>query len=208
MGQKRYKFLWLAAAKSTAEHKGKFVPKAVISGQQRISTAAVPCDDFPGLFHRTRASVPICALAAPGTKMCEHGPAFSNLHEGLDDGTHACVRGHPRFARPGGGELHYRCNRCLCVHSHILTHRRFRTGVPSCQSTISKATSNSSHQRLKPTMYTSPKPVTFGRSRRGTKSENAAGAGRISDWRDAWLCCTLAVHELEATLRIIRKQLP
>jgi hypothetical protein len=25
---------------------------------------------------------------------------------------------------------------------------------------------------------------------------------------DAWLCCTLAIHELEATLRIIRKQLP
>jgi hypothetical protein len=36
----------------------------------------------------------------------------------------------------------------------------------------------------------------------------ARGAGAIGDWRDAWLCCTLAIHELEATLRVIRKQLP
>jgi hypothetical protein len=35
----------------------------------------------------------------------------------------------------------------------------------------------------------------------------ARGAGATGDWRDAWLCCTLAVHELEATLRVIRKQL-
>jgi hypothetical protein len=28
----------------------------------------------------------------------------------------------------------------------------------------------------------------------------ARGAGAIGDWRDAWLCCTLAIHELEAEL--------
>jgi hypothetical protein len=42
----------------------------------------------------------------------------------------------------------------------------------------------------------------------GMLSPLARGAGPIGDWRDAWLCCTLAIHELEATLRIIRKQLP
>jgi hypothetical protein len=36
----------------------------------------------------------------------------------------------------------------------------------------------------------------------------ARGAGAIGDWRDAWFVVTLAVHELETTLRIIRKQLP
>jgi len=39
-------------------------------------------------------------------------------------------------------------------------------------------------------------------------SSLARGAGPIGDWRDAWLCYTSAIHELEATLRVIRKQLP
>jgi len=36
----------------------------------------------------------------------------------------------------------------------------------------------------------------------------ARGSGPIADWRDAWLDVTLAVHELEATLALIRRQLP
>ena len=36
----------------------------------------------------------------------------------------------------------------------------------------------------------------------------ARGAGAIGDWRDVWLSCTLAIREIEATLRVIRKQLP
>jgi hypothetical protein len=38
-------------------------------------------------------------------------------------------------------------------------------------------------------------------------SPTARSSGSI-DWRDAWLVVTLAIHELEATLRIIRRQLP
>ena len=36
----------------------------------------------------------------------------------------------------------------------------------------------------------------------------ARGAGPIGDWRDTWLAVTLAVHELEGVLMLIRKQLP
>jgi len=32
------------------------------------------------------------------------------------------------------------------------------------------------------------------------------GSGAL-DWRDGWLVATLAIHELEAVLSIIRKQL-
>jgi hypothetical protein len=34
-----------------------------------------------------------------------------------------------------------------------------------------------------------------------------ARSSRSIDWREAWLICTLAIHELEAVLSTIRKQL-
>jgi hypothetical protein len=37
-------------------------------------------------------------------------------------------------------------------------------------------------------------------------SPTARGSGAL-DWRDGWLVATLAIHELEAVLSIIRKQL-
>jgi hypothetical protein len=36
----------------------------------------------------------------------------------------------------------------------------------------------------------------------------ARGCGPIADWREAWLDVTLAVHELEAVLAVIRRQIP
>jgi hypothetical protein len=36
----------------------------------------------------------------------------------------------------------------------------------------------------------------------------ARGSGPIADWRDCWLAVTLASHELEGVLTLIRKQLP
>jgi hypothetical protein len=35
----------------------------------------------------------------------------------------------------------------------------------------------------------------------------ARGSGSI-DWRDAWLVTTLAIHELESVLALIRRQFP
>jgi hypothetical protein len=35
----------------------------------------------------------------------------------------------------------------------------------------------------------------------------ARGSGSL-DWRDAWLNATLAMHELESVLSLIRRQLP
>ena len=36
----------------------------------------------------------------------------------------------------------------------------------------------------------------------------ARGSGVVADWRDVWLIATLALHELEACLAIIRRQMP
>jgi hypothetical protein len=36
----------------------------------------------------------------------------------------------------------------------------------------------------------------------------ARGAGPIGDWRETWLAVTLAVHELEGVLMLIRRQFP
>jgi hypothetical protein len=36
----------------------------------------------------------------------------------------------------------------------------------------------------------------------------ARGSGPIGDWRDTWLGVTLALHELEGVLTLIRRQLP
>jgi hypothetical protein len=36
----------------------------------------------------------------------------------------------------------------------------------------------------------------------------ARGSGPIGDWRDMWLAATLALHELEGVLTLIRRQLP
>ena len=36
----------------------------------------------------------------------------------------------------------------------------------------------------------------------------ARGSGVVADWRDVWLIATLAVHELEACLISIRRQMP
>jgi hypothetical protein len=36
----------------------------------------------------------------------------------------------------------------------------------------------------------------------------ARGSGPIADWRDTWLAVTLALHELEGVLMLIRRQLP
>jgi hypothetical protein len=38
-------------------------------------------------------------------------------------------------------------------------------------------------------------------------ASTARGSGSL-DWRDAWLNATLAMHELESVLSLIRKQLP
>jgi hypothetical protein len=36
----------------------------------------------------------------------------------------------------------------------------------------------------------------------------ARSSGAIGDWRDVWLSVTLAAHELEGVLTLIRRQLP
>ena len=36
----------------------------------------------------------------------------------------------------------------------------------------------------------------------------ARSSGAIGDWRDVWLAVTLASHELESILALIRRQLP
>jgi hypothetical protein len=47
------------------------------------------------------------------------------------DSAPASVPRYPRLARPCAGELKYCWNRCLCVHSHILTRLRDRPAAPS-----------------------------------------------------------------------------
>jgi hypothetical protein len=39
-------------------------------------------------------------------------------------------------------------------------------------------------------------------------AEEARRSGPIGDWRDLWVTVTLANHELEACLTVIRGQLP
>jgi hypothetical protein len=46
---------------------------------------------------------------------------FEMIELDVVDSAQASVRRHPRGAYPCGGELQYCCNRCLCVHSYILT---------------------------------------------------------------------------------------
>ena len=49
------------------------------------------------------------------------------------DDARASVRRHPRDAYAWGGELQYCCNRCLCVHSYILTRIRAPAEAPTYQ---------------------------------------------------------------------------
>ena len=46
------------------------------------------------------------------------------------------------------------------------------------------------------------------RSRHYAVSPIARSSGVIGDWRDVWLSVTLAAHELEGVLTLIRRQLP
>jgi hypothetical protein len=39
-------------------------------------------------------------------------------------------------------------------------------------------------------------------------AEEARRSGPVGDWRDLWLMVTLANHELEACLQLIRRQFP
>jgi hypothetical protein len=73
------------------------------------------------------------------------------------DGARASVPRQPRSAHLRGGELEYRCNRCLCLHLHIVTHLHAETGVSWCQfrSPI-ETTWDSSHQCVKLTRRNTP----------------------------------------------------
>jgi hypothetical protein len=58
---------------------------------------------------------------------------FEIIELDVIDGTRASVRRHPRRAYPFARELQYCCNRCLCVHSYILTRIRTPAEAPTYQ---------------------------------------------------------------------------
>ena len=58
---------------------------------------------------------------------------FERMELDVIDCARTIVPRHPRSARLLAGEFQYSCNRCLCVHSGILTHRRGQPEAPTYQ---------------------------------------------------------------------------
>jgi len=58
---------------------------------------------------------------------------FERMELDVLDCARTIVPRHPRSAQLLAGEFQYSCNRRLCVHSDILTHRRGRPEAPTYQ---------------------------------------------------------------------------
>jgi hypothetical protein len=153
--------------------------RGIVLHDSRVIVARQQCHQRRGPFSRVRRHFSCVSITTrhPGFSPCPPGAIaigwpeserstrhiakmlneFERVKFNVIDSAVPSVRRNPCIAWPPAREFQYRCNRCLCPHPPIVAHLNAVTGVPWCQSTIiSKTTSNSSHQRLKPAARASP----------------------------------------------------
>jgi hypothetical protein len=129
--------------------------RGIVLHNSCVVVARQQCHQRRGSLGRVRRHFPRAAIAVcdPGLSSCppwavaigwpERQRSTSHIAKMLNqperikfdiiDGARASVPRHPRGAHPRGREFQYCCNRCLCVHSYILTRLCAPAEAPTYQ---------------------------------------------------------------------------